>query len=80
MKYGPAANDYGSPELSTSWNFGLNIDIKPYLKEGVNTVWMRTIVAGGGEGAVVFTTRQTCPRNCRDVWSNECAAFEVRAQ
>ncbi len=80
VKYGPAANDYGSPELSTSWNFSLNIDIKPYLKEGLNTVWMRTIVAGGGEGAVVFTTRQTCPRNCRDVWSNECAAFEARAQ
>jgi len=80
VKYGAGANQYGSPELSTSWNFGLNIDIKPFLNDGLNTVWMRTIVAGGGEGAVVFTTRQTCPRNCTDVWSNECASFEARSQ
>ncbi len=80
VKYGPGDNQYGGQELSTSWNIGLNIDIKPYLIEGVNTVWMRTIVAGGGEGAVIFTTRQTCPRNCRDVWSNDCATFEARAQ
>ena len=80
VKYGPAANQYGSPELSTSWNVDLNIDIRPYLKDGLNTVWMRTIVAGGGEGAVVFTTRQRCPVNCSVSTDNQCAALEARSE
>lgn len=72
---------FGSPELSTSWNIGLNVDIKPYLKTGSNTIFMRTIVAGGGEGAIQITTRQLCPRNCYDQWDNsQCAPLEQRAQ
>ena len=42
---------------------------------------MRTIVAGRGEGAVQLTTRQLCPRNCREQWDNsQCAALEQRAK
>ena len=72
---------FGSPELSTSWNFGLNVDVKPYLKNGSNTIFVRTIVAGGGEGAIQLTTRQLCPRNCYDQWDNsQCAPLEQRAK
>lgn len=78
VRYG--ANAYGSPELSTSWNFGLNIDLRPYLRNGANTIFMRVIVAGGGEGAIQMTTRQTCPLNCSVSTDNQCAALEARAQ
>ncbi|HEY1043990.1 MAG TPA: hypothetical protein VGE60_09015 [Telluria sp.] len=75
------ATCFSGPELSTSWNFGLNIDVKPYLKNGSNTIFMRTVVAGGGEGAIQLTTRQLCPRNCYDQWDNsQCAPLEQRAQ
>jgi hypothetical protein len=30
----------------------LNIDLRPYLRAGQNNIWMRTIVAGNGEGAI----------------------------
>lgn len=75
------ADCFGSPELSTSWNLGLDIDLRPHLRNGSNEIFMRTIVAGGGEGAVQITTRQLCPRSCRDQWDNsQCAALEQRAR
>ena len=75
------ATCFGSPELSTSWNIGLNIDLKPYLRNGSNTIFMRTIVAGGGEGAIQIRTRQMCPLNCLDQWDNsQCALLEARTQ
>ncbi len=75
------ADCFGSPELSTSWNLGLDIDLRPHLRNESNEIFMRTIVAGGGEGAVQITTRQLCPRSCRDQWDNsQCAALEQRAR
>lgn len=75
------ATCFGSPELNTSWNIGLNIDIKPHLRDGSNTIFMRTIVGGKGEGAIQITTRQLCPRNCHDQWDNsQCAPLEARSR
>lgn len=72
---------FSHPELSTSWNISLNLDIKPHLKNGSNTLFMRTIVAGKGEGAIQITTRQQCPRNCYDQWdSSQCAPLEARSR
>ena len=72
---------FSQPELSTSWKLPLNIDLKPYLKNGSNTIFMRTIVAGAGEGAIQITTRQVCPRNCYDHWdSSECDGLEARTR
>ena len=71
---------FGSPELSTSWNFGLNIDLRPYLRNGTNTIFMRVIVAGCGEGAIQMTTRQRCPLQCSVSTRNDCAALEARSQ
>lgn len=50
VQYGPSS--FGWPELSRNWGFGLNVDLRPYLRTGQNTIWMRTIVAGRGEGAI----------------------------
>jgi hypothetical protein len=75
------ANCYGKPELSTSWNKYPNIDLRPYLKNGSNTIFTRTVVAGGGESAIRITTRQLCPRNCYDQWDDsQCEALEARTQ
>jgi hypothetical protein len=67
------------PELMTSWDFGLNIDLKPYLTTGANTIFMRTIVAGAGEGAIVISTRQYCPPFCSTSWLNQCSDLENKA-
>lgn len=74
------ANCFGSPELGTSWNISLNIDIRPYLRNGSNTIFVRTIVAGCGEGAIQLTTRQACPRVCSVSTRNDCAALEARSR
>lgn len=72
---------FGSPELSTSWNKSPNVDLTPYLVEGPNTIFMRTVVAGGGEGAIQITTRQKCPRDCHDTWDDsQCATLQARSQ
>ncbi len=70
-----------SPELRTNWNLALNVDIRRHLREGSNTIFMRTIVAGAGEGAIRITTRQMCPRSCTERWdASECAPFEARSR
>ena len=65
----------GGWELSTSWNINLDINIRPYLREGSNTIWMRTVVAGGGEGAIRMVTRQYCPPDCTDTWTDGCSGY-----
>jgi len=42
----------GSPELSTSWRFNTYIDLRPYLRSGTNTIAMRTVTWGAGEGYI----------------------------
>lgn len=63
----------GNCELSTSWNQALNVNLLPYLNEGSNTLWMRTVVAGGGESAINIEARQW--GNCttwQESWTNTC--------
>lgn len=79
VQYG--ANKFGYAELGTSWDQRPNINLKPYLREGSNTIFMRVIVAGCGEGAIQIMTRQLCPRECHDHWDDsQCAALDARAQ
>lgn len=59
VQYGP--NSFGSPELSTNWGIGLNIDLRPYLRAGQNTIFMRTIVAGRGEGNIRIDAQSCLP-------------------
>jgi len=70
------ATQTGNCELSTSWNQSLNIDIKPYLHTGSNTIDMRVIVAGGGEGWMKFRATQYCDCQWRENWVSTCDALE----
>ncbi len=47
-------------ERGTSWVREPNIDLKPYLKEGENTLKTRVIVAGAGEGWLQIRAKQNC--------------------
>ena len=66
----------GNCELSTSWNQTLNIDIKPYLQTGENTIDMRVIVAGGGEGWMKFRATQYCDCQWSETWESTCSGLE----
>ena len=67
-----------SPEQNTSWDRYLNIDLRPYLVNGLNRIRTRTIVAGNGESAISIHARMACPFVCSDEWINGCAALEAR--
>lgn len=72
--------DYGAGidkcELSTSWHKTPNINILPYLKDGTNTIFMRVIVAGKGEGLMRFRVKQQCYCNWVEKWTNDCDSLE----
>lgn len=59
VQYGPTS--FSPPELSTSWNIQLNKELNSYLVNGKNTIEMRTIVAGAGEGALRISIKTNCP-------------------
>ena len=46
-------------ELSTSWVFFNQVDLRPFLVEGVNTIAFRVVVRGDGEGWIMLRT-QAC--------------------
>jgi hypothetical protein len=45
----------GSCELGKSWNYSVDVDIKPYLVSGLNTADIEVIVSGNGEGYAYLT-------------------------
>lgn len=84
-RYAPVKNEItkqqiGVVERSTSWSKDLNIDIRPYLVEGKNTIWTRTLVGRFGESAAVFEAYQYCQPVCHERWDNECADYERRVR
>ena len=57
--------DYSECELAKDWNSEVNIprvniDLKPYLKNGINTLKMKIIVSGLGEGWLKIQAKQQC--------------------
>ncbi len=68
------SNGHGknSCERNTNWNFGLDIDLKPYLLEGENEIFMRVIVAGAGEGWMKIIAKQHCCKEWIETWDNKC--------
>lgn len=43
-----SATGFSPADLSTNWNFALDVDLRPYLVAGTNTIETRTIVGDGG--------------------------------
>jgi hypothetical protein len=59
-------------ERMTNRQLTKNIDIKKYLKEGMNEIFMRTIVAGHGEGWIKIAANQHCCSSWKEEWREEC--------
>lgn len=73
VKYGPTS--YGNPERSQSHSRNLSIDIRPYLKNGKNIIFSRTIVGGYGEMYSEFRVRAKCDPACHYNWVSNCSPF-----
>lgn len=72
-----AEGQYRSAETGDSFTSAVNIDMRPYLREGANTIKMYVIDGGApGNGQVWINARQRCLPQCSYNWSNNCAAFE----
>jgi hypothetical protein len=85
MQYKPIlgmANNYGS----NPGNKYPNVDIRPYLLEGKNTINLRATTGGygyvgGGTWKVQLKTTVQCDAVCTDTWDNsQCAPLEARAK
>lgn len=59
-------------ELDTNWNFGVDIDLRSYLRDGENTIDTKVIVAGRGEGWMEIIASQYCCRSFSDKWEKRC--------
>lgn len=78
--YSLPANKYlGIAERRTSWKQDLSIDLRPYLREGRNTIHLYTVVGGGGEGNAMFDAQQFCVPNCTDKWEG-CEIYESKVK
>ena len=49
-------------ERANNWNLSVNIDLKPYLVEGENKIWTRTVVSGSGESWMKIVTTESCKK------------------
>lgn len=62
-------------ELETSWNYAVDVDFKPYLREGRNVIRIDTGVVDKGEGWAYFNISAYKPV-CDTVIRNDCAQYE----
>jgi len=83
LQYGPNPNDY-LKSAERAPGFGAsdypNVDLRPFLHDGVNNIFVRTAVGIGGEFYGEFRTRMACPVNCYENWDNQCATLEQKAK
>lgn len=69
---------YGRCERGTEWDSEtilprVNVDLKPYLRNGENTIEMKIIVGGQGEGWLKIEARQQCCAN--NEWESSWEEF-----
>ena len=55
-----------------SSNLNLSTDLKPYLKTGLNEIWMRVVVGRTGFGWMKIIAKQKCCHQWQDKWSEQC--------
>jgi hypothetical protein len=63
-------------ERSTNWSYGVNVDLRPYLKEGRNEIRIDTGVVGGGEGWIFFEI-SAWKAKCDYQIINACSQYEA---
>jgi hypothetical protein len=64
--------NYYNCEQGTNWMKDLDIDLRPYLKEGLNTISVRVIVSGMGEGWIKIAVKQHCCNSWKEEWVTDC--------
>lgn len=69
---GPYGSISGCREYSRTWTANPNIDLIPYLRNGINTIEMRVLVGGRGEAWLNIEARQRCCNNPKEVWTEVC--------
>jgi hypothetical protein len=72
--------DYAERAPAFGENIRPNFDIRPYLVNGKNTIYTKTLVGGAGEVYLGFITRVACPVACTERWQNQCTTLEERAK
>lgn len=67
-------NKYEKCERDTNWDRQVNVDLKKYLVEGKNTLKMKIIVSGNGEGWLkIKAMKQCCANNdWTKTWVEHC--------
>jgi hypothetical protein len=68
--------DYGtgknSCELSTLWNQQNTVDMLQYIRQGKNTIKLRVIVSGTGQGSAEFLLSNKCCEEHIETWEEIC--------
>ena len=60
-------------ELGISRQYNVDIDVKPYLREGENTIFIKVFVGGRGEGWMEIKVSQYCCNKWgSDKWESDC--------
>ena len=67
-------HNYAACERNTNWNREVDVDLKPYLKDGENILQMKIIVSGNGEGWLKIGAKQQCCANNEwtEDWVENC--------
>ena len=65
---------YKKCERETNWNIQVNRDLRPFLLEGKNTLEMKVIVSGAGEGWFrIIAKKQCCESDgWKETWVEHC--------
>ena len=72
---------YHAPETGGGFYSAMDIDIKPHLQNGENTIVMNVVNGGGpGMGAAYFKATQKCPAICEMNWVDYCGGHEGLVQ
>lgn len=53
-------HEYKPCERNTNWNQEVDVDLKPYLNTGENTLEMKILVSGSGDGWLKIEAKQQC--------------------
>ena len=69
---GPNSSLQGCAEYGRTWTSDPNVNLIPYLRDGINTIEMEVRVGGGGEAWIKIEARQRCCNNPREVWTEVC--------
>ena len=59
-------------ERATDWHDRPNIDLRPYLEEGYNTITLKVIIKGAGHGYIEVLAKQYCLPECQIIREEKC--------